>query len=257
MIFGPLRHVSVRFARDDLVPGRPHVARHVQIEIAVGVGVEERAARAPAAGRDAGLRRDVLEGAVALVPEQHVGAPVGDVEIDAAVAVGVARADALSPGREIDAGLRRHVLEAPAAQIAEERVAMRDALPRRGQLGAGDDVDVEPSVAVVVEERDAVAAGLEDVVLGRTAAVGGDRKRRGFLEGDGRRDRRHRRGAAGWPRPGRTHAGGVAAVDRILDLRLAVAALEGETERDLALEADAGALQQREDGRGVEPRVVR
>ena len=53
----------------------------------------------------------------------------------------------------------------------------------------------------------------------------------------------------------RTHAGGVAAVDRILDLRLAVAAFERETERDLALEADAGALEQREDRRGVEPRV--
>ena len=96
------------------------------------------------------------------------------------------------------------------------------------------------------------------MVLGRAAAVGGHRQRRGFLEGDGRRDRRRRRRCApAGRRRGRTHAGGVAAVDRILDLRLAVAALEGETERDLALEADAGALEQREDRRGVEARVGR
>ncbi len=132
---------------------------------------------------------------------------------------------------------------------------MRDALARRGQFCAGDDVDVEASIAVVVEERDAVAAGFEDVVLGRAAAVGGHGQRRGFLEGDGRRDRRRGRDAAGGRRCGRTHAGGVAAVDGILDLRLAVAAFERETERDLALEADAGALEQREDRRGVESRV--
>ena len=172
MMRGPLRQVSVRCAAHDLVPRRLDVARDVEVEVAVGVGVEERAAGAPAAGGDAGLRRDVLEGAVAPVAEQDVGAPVGDVEIEAAVAVGVAGADALAPGREIDAGLRRHVLEAPAAEIAVERVAVRDALARRRQLGAGDDVDVEPAVAVVVEQRDAVAARFEDVVLGRAAAVG-------------------------------------------------------------------------------------
>ena len=127
-------------------------------------------------------------------------------------------------------------------------------LARRRQFCGGDEVDVEPAIAVVVEERHAVAAGFEDVVLGRAAAVGGHRQRRGFLEGDGRRDGAGpRRAAGGLGR--RTHAGGVAAVDRILDLRLAVAAFERETERDLALEADAGALEQREDRRGVESRV--
>ena len=41
----------------DRVPGRLDVARDVQIQVAVGVGVEERAAGAPAAGRDPGLSR--------------------------------------------------------------------------------------------------------------------------------------------------------------------------------------------------------
>ena len=56
--------------------------------------------------------------------------------------------------------------------------------------------------------------------------------------------------------PRRPHRGRVAAVDRILDLRLAEAALEREAERDLALEADAGAFEQREDRRGVDAGAV-
>ena len=89
----------------DLLPGGGDVAGHVQVQVAVPVRVEEGAPGAPAAGRHAGLGRHVLERAVSLVPEQEVGAVVGDVEVEPSVVVVVARAHAVAPGRRVHAGL--------------------------------------------------------------------------------------------------------------------------------------------------------
>src|SRR6185503_5345114 len=128
------------------------------------------AAGAPAAGRHARLRGHILERAVAAIPEQRIRSPVGDVEIEPAVAVEVASGRAAAPRREIDARGLRHVFELPAAPVAVERIAVRDAVTRRAELRAGDQVDVEQSVAVVVEQGDAAAGRLEDVIFGRAAA---------------------------------------------------------------------------------------
>ena len=136
MMCGPLRQTSVRCACTQRVPGRLDVAGDVEIQIAVAVGVEERAARAPAAGGHSGAGGHVLERAVAAVAEQGVRAPVRDVEIETAVAVEIADARAAAPRREVDARLLRDVLELPAAEIAIERIPMRDSLARRRQLGA-------------------------------------------------------------------------------------------------------------------------
>ena len=169
---------------ENRVPGRLDVARDVEIQVAVAVGVEERAAGAPAAGRHARAGGDILERAVAAIPEQRIRSPVGDVEIEAAVAVEVAGAGAAAPRRQVDPRCLRHVLELPSAEVAVERIAMRDALARRAELCAGDQVDVEQSVAVVVEQGDAAARRFEDVILCRAAAEHLRRQPRAFLEGD-------------------------------------------------------------------------
>ena len=174
---------------DHVVPGGLHVARDVEVEVPVAVGVEERAARAPARSRDAGRGRHVLEGAVALVAEEEVRAPVGHVEVEPTVAVEVARADAVAPGGGVDAGLLRDVLELEPAPVAVEGVPVRHALAALRELGRGHQVDVEEPVAVVVEERDAAAARLEDVVLRGAAAVALRREAGDRLE-------LHRRGSA-------------------------------------------------------------
>ncbi len=59
----------------DRVPGRLDVARDIQVQVAVGIRVEERAAGAPAAGGHAGARGDLLERAVAAVAEQRSSGP--------------------------------------------------------------------------------------------------------------------------------------------------------------------------------------
>src|SRR6185295_10857877 len=130
--------------------------------VPVPVCVEERAARAPAPGGYAGAGRLLRERAVPLVPEEKVLSPVGDVEIQAAVAVVVARAHAVAPGGGVHARLRGDVLDTKPAQIAVEDVPVRHALPRGRELGCVDEVDVEAPVAVVVEEGEAAAAGLQD-----------------------------------------------------------------------------------------------
>ncbi len=93
-------HRSLRL--HDVVPGGAHVARHVEVEIAVAVGVEERAAGAPASRRDAGLGRHVRERPVAVVPEQEVAPPVRHVEVELPVVVEVAHAHAVAPGSGVD-----------------------------------------------------------------------------------------------------------------------------------------------------------
>ena len=118
----------------------------------------------------------------------------------------------------------------------------------------GDEIDVEPAVAVVVEQRDAAAARFQDVVLGRPSTLGARRQTRVFFELDGRRLAAvvvWRRGADGagpmaeaWP-----------PTTGSLGFALAVAALEGQAERDRALELDAHALEQRQDGPDVRSRL--
>src|SRR6185295_2169969 len=104
------------------------------------------------------------------------------------VAVEVAGARAAAPRREIDSGFPGDVLELPSAEVVIERIAMRHTLARRRELGARDQIDVEQAVAVVVEQRDAAARRLENVVLGRSAAERLRRQARADLERD--RDRR-------------------------------------------------------------------
>ena len=155
----------------DGIPRRLDVARDVEVQIAVAVGIEERAARAPAAGGDAGAGSHLLERAVATVAEQRVRSPIGDVEIEAAVAVEIAGARAAAPGREIHARLLGYVLELPSPEVAIEGISMWDTLTRRRELRRGHQIDVEQSIAVVVEQGDAAAGRFEDVVLGRSAAI--------------------------------------------------------------------------------------
>ena len=224
---------------------RLYIARDVEIEIAVAVGVEKRAAAAPAASRETRPFRGVLERAVTAVAEQDVRPPVRHIEIEPAIAVHIAHTRAASPGCHVDAGLLRDILELPAAQIAIEHVPMRYSRASRGQLGRRDEIDVEQSVAVVVEQRDAAAGGLEDVILCRTAAEAPRVQTCPLFEG-------HRHGPAivrgGHRRGCRPHGRCVAAGHGFLRLRLAIAALERQPWPDVSGDVRPHALEQHENG---------
>ena len=144
-----------------------HVVRHHQIEMAIAIVVDKRAARAPclARSRDAGLLGDFGEDAVLVVVEA-VLAVVGDVKIFPSVVVVVANANALSPAGRGQAGFGGHVGEGSVMIVAVQMIA--GALPGRKpfELRAIHQKDVGPAVVVVVENRDAGSGGFDDVFLG-------------------------------------------------------------------------------------------
>jgi hypothetical protein len=128
------------------------VARDVQIQPAVAVVVAKRAAGGPAVHGNTGLHRDIGESPVAQIPEEPVGTEVGDVEIGCAVVVDIADTDALTPSFVADPCGRRDVTERAIAVVAKER-SCRHTTRIRLERAAIDQVDVEPAIAVEVEQR--------------------------------------------------------------------------------------------------------
>jgi hypothetical protein len=128
------------------------IARDVQIQPAVAVVVSKRAAGGPAIDGNTGLHRDIRESPVAQIPEQPIGAEVGDVEIGCAVVVDIADTDALAPSLVADACGRRHVTERAIAVVAKER-SCRHTTRIRLERAAIDQVEVEPAIAVEVQQR--------------------------------------------------------------------------------------------------------
>src|SRR5204863_9488411 len=124
---------------------------------AVAVVIEERAAGAPApAVRAQPCRRGhVGEVSLAVVAIEAVLATGGDEAVVVAVVVVIADAGALAPSGRGDARLRGDVLERAIALVAiEVRGRLR---PRRKSLQrrAVDEEQIEPSVVVVIDHRDA------------------------------------------------------------------------------------------------------
>ena len=149
------RAVELQIAGDD------------QIQPTVEIEVEERAAGVPALSRggDPGSDRHVTERAVAFVAVERRLTEVGDEKIALAVVVIVGGADALRPADAPQAGAGRHVFEPQLPAIAIEMAggasALTVAVERRG---VGDE-HIGKVVVVVIENGDAGARGLEDVLL--------------------------------------------------------------------------------------------
>ena len=183
----------------------------VQVEVAVAVEVGERGGGRPVAvAAEAGGVRGVLEGAVAAVAVKGVGPPAGDEQVGVAVVVDVADGDAvaISAGEGGDPGGFGGVLEGAVAAIVEEAVAVGGparAGRERASLGG---VDVEPAVAVVVEQAQARAHRLGDLSLLAGAGIVAEAEADGLgVVGEGRGG-----SGRGGGRPGAGRVGGGAEV---------------------------------------------
>ncbi len=122
----------------------------IEIEIAVAVGIEEAGRGPPGPVADSGRFGHVLERRVAAIAQQGVAADVADVEVGIAVAVVVA------PGysHAVAAVLAAAVLSADEMSgrgLEEESVSDVAVVG----VGALHEVEVEPVVAVEIDDRDA------------------------------------------------------------------------------------------------------
>ena len=144
----------------------------------------------------------------------------GDEQVGMAVVVvvahGHAHAVSASPGDRGDAGFLGHVLEGAVAAVAEEPIAggRSASLPgppaRAAQGSALDAIDVEPAVAVEVEQADAARHRLGQQVLRGLAVVEDEAKAGGLGVVDEFRAWPARLAGVEWPRcgaPGRWRRG--------------------------------------------------
>ena len=100
-----------------------------------------------------------------------IGPPSGDEEVGPAVVVVVAHGDPVpvAARQRGQAGRGGGVLEPAVAAVAEEAVAEGSGARAGRERSALDGVDVEPSVAVEVEDGHAAAHGLGELAIGRCA----------------------------------------------------------------------------------------
>ena len=122
------------------------VVGRVEVLIAVAVDVTEGGTGRPAVvvfAFDARHHRNVREGAVAVVAEELVVPVAGHVEVQVTIPVVVADGAAQTVGVVLQAGHGGHVGESAVPVVVVESA---------GVLGT-DEVEIEPAVAIVVEQR--------------------------------------------------------------------------------------------------------
>ena len=153
-----------------------------EIESAIAVVVDERAARAPAnLARDQTCRTgDVLEALALLVPVEHVAAEIRQEEIRPSVVVVVPGADARGPAGAAHARRAGDIVECAVAPVSIQPVRRRRVRGVRHlvsgallQTRAAQYQCVEPAVAVVIDQRHTGAIGLDDEALAIEPAIDG------------------------------------------------------------------------------------
>lgn len=116
------------------------------------------------------LNRNIRERSVVVIVVQPVFSVVRDVEIGPAVIVEVADRNAEAPAVIGYAGLFGNIREVPSWVVVKKCRVRWFNLSIQCIIGrATHDVDIEPPVVVVVQQRNSRSDGLEDVALLRRA----------------------------------------------------------------------------------------
>jgi hypothetical protein len=113
------------------------------------------------------------------VPPQNVGSERRHVHVLEAVVVVVGDAHTACPPEAAHAGGFRDVGEPAAAVVAIQGHHRVPALGQLGQRGSAGEQRIHVAIVVEVEERDAVAGRVDDVVLGGRAGNVPERQPRG------------------------------------------------------------------------------
>ena len=148
------------------------VIAHKEIQVAVLVVVQKRAARVPAQPvlLKPGFPGHFGKRPVPVVAEQRVLPVVADEKVVPAVVVVVAHAARLAPARAPQPRLQRHVGKRAVAVVLEQVADRLLALGKPLQPPAIDQKNVHPVVLVVVEEGRAAAGRLQQIFVAVLAA---------------------------------------------------------------------------------------
>ncbi len=128
------------------------VIAHDQVQPAVAVEIDERGRDAPVAVRQTGGRGDVGESAAAQIEEEPDAVGLGDQDLGQAVVVHIADSQAIAIAGHVGAGAGTHILEPAVGQLVVEPVRRRG-----GRMDVVDEINVEPTVVVEIQERAARA----------------------------------------------------------------------------------------------------
>src|SRR5262249_54088337 len=109
--------------------------------------------------RDSGLLGHVGECAIAVVVIENVAAVLRNVKVGKAIPVVVADRHALPIAAALDPRLPRNISEGAVAIVMVERVAQRRVGIEKITLAAVHEVNVHPSIVVVIEKCAAGAGG--------------------------------------------------------------------------------------------------
>src|ERR1039457_4654885 len=159
-------------AAEDVVLGRPlHVVAHQQVQEAVAVEIEPQGGGAEGApGAQSGLGRDVQEMPAAGVLEEAILPYSGDQNVRETIVVVVRNRHAHAVHFDCQPGALGDVREDAVAIVPVEPRGAALALVAR-PIGAIHDQDVEPPIAVIIEERAPRPQSLGQVLLAERAAV--------------------------------------------------------------------------------------
>ena len=156
-----------------------------EVQVAVTVVIDEGRAGIPGGviggrfGNQSRLRRDVRKRTVAIIAVKRVLAPIGDEKVQAAIVVVIAHGNALAPTGSPQAGLIGNVGEGAIVVVAIEAVG-----GLRGRIfktGPAYDEDVQPAIAIVIQQRYAAGGCFRQILNVLLRAIDDGLRKAGLL----------------------------------------------------------------------------
>src|SRR5207249_2640242 len=165
-----------------------HIVSDKEVQVSITVIVQKAASGVPPRTRtfldESGALGHIRKGAVAVIVIQDVLPPVGHKKVIKAIVIVISDAATLSPARPSQSCLPRHLGKRPVAIIVEEEIRGRGAEWEPLESAAVHKKNVEPAVAVVIEEGYATTHLLEEILIVMYAPVDIEGSAQASLGGD-------------------------------------------------------------------------
>ena len=161
-----------RFSKSgQIVQMKIHVIRHHQIQKSVAIVVAKRRARAPSSIRNARLFRHIRERSIAIVPVQNISAEASHVNVRPSIIFVIADGSAHRKTRRGNSRFVRHVRKCSVVIVVIERPSRLFAPDRHVNRRRIRKINIQPSVAIVIQQQHAAAHRFHNVFALRRRSV--------------------------------------------------------------------------------------